>query len=222
MNGSTSSSGDLASATENVRRRSANKRRSSAPASSLALQLAAASISSERRSTSQGGRCIKTTSFDKVIVYEFELTLGDNPAVREGCPVALGRECIYTSVVDLESFEQSRRPNTHKRRRGKDLYIPVYDRAALLMSQGFTLEKIVETVLEVEKIKKSRQECLKLNGWQKLNYAIDSAGKSIFRKFTNGNGSRSKWNSDKSGESDNMKGGRDQKRGNVVQAARTA
>lgn len=102
MNGSTPSSGDLASATENE-----SKRRSSAPASSLALQLAPASISSERRSTSQGGRFIKTTSFDKVIVYEFELTLGDNPAVREGCPVALGRECIYRSVVDLESFEQS-------------------------------------------------------------------------------------------------------------------
>lgn len=95
------------------------------------------------------------------------------------------------------------------------------------MSQGFTLEQIVETVLEVEKIKKSRQECMKLNGWQKLNYAIDSAGKSIIRKLTNGNNSKTRWNNDKnspnlSGDSDNIKGGRDQKRGNVVQAARMA
>ena len=127
----------------------------------------------------------------------------------------------------MESFEQSKRPNFQKRKRGKDLYIPVYDRAALLMSQGFTLEKIVETVLEVEKIKKSRQECMKLNGWQKLNYAIDSAGKSIIRKLTNGNSKKSNWINDKNnatlnGDIDNIKGGKEQKRRNVSQAARSA
>jgi hypothetical protein len=95
------------------------------------------------------------------------------------------------------------------------------------MSQGFSLEKIVQTVLEVEKIKKSRQECMKLNGWQKLNYAIDSAGKSIIRKLTNGNSAKGKWNNERSnnnpsGDSDIIKDGRDQKRGNVVQAARMA
>ena len=217
------------SSSETISRNSGkiSKRRSSAPARSLALSLASASISSEHRCTNQGRRGIKTTTFDKVFIYEFSLTLGDNPAVREGCPVALGSECVHKTVLDMDSFEQSRRRFIHKRRRGKDLYIPVYDRAALLMSQGFTLEQIVETVLEVEKIKKSRQECMKLNGWQKLNYAIDSAGKSIIRKLTNGNNSKIRWNNDKnspnlSGDSDNIKGGRDQKRGNVVQAARMA
>lgn len=84
------------------------------------------------------------------------------------------------------------------------------------MSQGFTLETIVENVLEVERIKKSRQECMKLNGWEKLNYAIDSAGKSIIRKLTNGNANKSKWINDKNsasinGVGDNMKGQKDQK-----------
>ncbi len=142
--------------------------------------------------------------------------MGDNPAVREGCPITLGNECINTNVLDLDHYEKSRRPGIQKRRRGKDLYIPVYDRAALLMSQGFTLERIVETVLEVEMIKKSRQECMKLNGWQKLNYAIDSAGKSIIRKLTNGNVNKSKWTNDKNsasinGVGDSIKGHKDQK-----------
>ena len=203
-----------------------SKRRSSDSAESLSTALASASIS-ESRCSSPGRRDTKTTTFDKVFIYEFSLTLGDNPAVREGCPIALGKKCIQKTVLDMESFEQSKRPNFQKRKRGKDLYIPVYDRAALLMSQGFTLEKIVETVLEVEKIKKSRQECMKLNGWQKLNYAIDSAGKSIIRKLTNGNSKKSSWTNDKNsatlnGDIDNIKGGKEQKRRNVTQAARSA
>ena len=203
-----------------------SKRRSSDSAESLSTALASASIS-ESHCSSPDRRDTKTTTFDKVFIYEFSLTLGDNPAVREGCPIALGKKCIQKTVLDMESFEQSKRPKFQKRKRGKDLYIPVYDRAALLMSQGFTLEKIVETVLEVEKIKKSRQECMKLNGWQKLNYAIDSAGKSIIRKLTNGNSKKSSWTNDKNsatlnGDIDNIKGGKEQKRRNVTQAARSA
>lgn len=191
------------------------------PDGSLRSSLASSSISSERDLK------IKTTKFDKVFIYEFPLTLGDNPAVREGCPVALGSKCIHKTVVDMDSFEKSRRPGSHKRRRPRDLYIPVYDRATLLISQGFSLEKIVQTVLEVERIKKSRHECLKLNGWQKFNYVIDSAGKSIIRKFTIGNSSKVKWSNDKtnanlSGDSVRIKSSRGQKRETVAQAARTA
>lgn len=221
MDASISTSESSSSATINEKNSNANKQGSSDPTTSIATSLTSTSISSEGRTTSQGWRRIKTTTFDKVFIYEFPLTLGDNPAVREGCPVALGNKCVNKTVLDVQSFEESRRPNINKRRRGKDLYIPVYDRAALLMSQGFTLEKIVQTVLEVEKVKKSRQECLKLNGWQKLNYAIDSAGKSIIRKFTSGNSSRTRWSNDKN-SNDNTRGGRDHKRENVVQTARMA
>ena len=193
------------------------KRRASAPARSLM----SSSISGDRRCVSDGRRCIKTTTFDKVFVYEFSLTIGDNPAVREGCPVALGRTCVHKTVVDLESFEQSRSPGINKRRRAKDLYIPVCDRVALLMLRGFTPERIVETVMEVERIKKSRYECMKLNGWQKMNIAIDSAGRSLFRKFTSGNSNKNKNSTSLNSDSDSndIKVGRDQKRG---EAARTA
>jgi len=203
------------------------KRRSSAPSSSLAASLASASLSSDRRCISEGRRGVKTT-FDKVFIHEFSVTIGNNPAVREGCPISLGNKCIHTTVLDLECYERSRRPSINKRRRGKELYIPVYDRAALLMSQGITLEKIVETVLEIEEIKKSRQECMKLNGWQKLNYAIDIAGKSIMRKLANGNGNKTKWSNVKSsttnlrGENDNAKSSRERKRDHKVQVARMA
>ena len=228
MDASISTTDSSSSHIINEKMGSDTKRRSSDPSTSLTSSLASASPSSDRRCISEGRRGVKTTTFDKVFIFEFSITIGNNPAVREGCPVSLGSECIHTTVLDLESYEHSRRPSSHKRRRGKDLYIPVYDRATLLMSQGFTLEKIVETVLEVEAIKKSRQESMKLNGWQKLNYAFDIAGKSIMRRLTNGNGGKTKWSNEKSSTSDlrsgteNLKSDRDQKRENVVQVARMA
>jgi hypothetical protein len=195
------------------------KRRSSAPAKSVST--ASAKLSFADIHPREG--CLVT--FDKVFVYEFPVTLGDNPAVREGCPIALDNKCIQKTVIDVESFEKAqwKRRGKAKRKRVKDLYMPVQVRAALLLSRGFTLEEIVKAVLEVERIKKSRHESMKLNGWQKVNIAIDSAGKSLFRKLTSGNTTTNNNNNKSSGTSDDdAKVGRDQKRGTVTRAARTA
>ena len=66
-------------------------------------------------------------SFDDVKVFEFPVVIGDNPAVREGCPVQMGDQCLQAYSVDIESYEMERSP----RLRGKDLYIPVPERAAM-------------------------------------------------------------------------------------------
>ena len=69
----------------------------------------------------------KKVDFSDVSVFEFGVELGDNPAVREGCPVQLGKGIIRTYVEDIDSYELER----GTRLRGKELYIPVQDRAAL-------------------------------------------------------------------------------------------
>lgn len=48
------------------------------------------------------------------------------------------------------------------------------------------LDQIVTIVLEVEDIKKSRAESLRLNNWQKLNMVVGSAGKTL-RKIVGAN-----------------------------------
>jgi hypothetical protein len=120
-------------------------------------------------------------SFSEVTIYEFHISMGNNPAVREGCPVALGSKCIHKEIVDIDTYEMVREG---KRRKSKNLYLPVEDRAAMLLSRGYSLDKIVKTVMEVEEIKKSRTESLKINGWQRMNIAIDAAGKTL-RKLVN-------------------------------------
>jgi hypothetical protein len=78
--------------------------------------------------------------------------------------------------MDVETFELFR---DGKRRRNKQLYLPVEDRAAMLLSRGYSLDKIVKRVMEMEEIKKSRTESLKMNGWERMNIAIDAAGKTL-------------------------------------------
>ena len=69
----------------------------------------------------------RAVSFDNVKVFEFPVVIGDNPAVREGCPVQMGDKCLQEYSVDIESYEMERTP----RLRGKELYIPVPERAAM-------------------------------------------------------------------------------------------
>lgn len=65
--------------------------------------------------------------FDSVIIYEFEVDIGDNPACREGCPISLGPDLLWQSKVDLNIYEHER----GHRGRGKDLYIDVTERAGM-------------------------------------------------------------------------------------------
>jgi len=48
-----------------------------------------------------------------------------------------------------------------------------------LLAEGYTVQDMVSVILEVDDIKKSRVENCKLKGWEKLNLAMDSAGKSL-------------------------------------------
>ena len=118
----------------------------------------------------------KSPRFDTVTIYEFHLSIGDNPATREGCPVSLSTKCIHKETLDVEMYEHIREG---KRRKSKSLYIPVEDRAAMLLSRGYSLDKIVKRVLEMEEIKKSRSESLKMGGLERMNVLIDSAGRTL-------------------------------------------
>jgi hypothetical protein len=45
--------------------------------------------------------------------------------------------------------------------------------------QGSSLDQIVNTVLAVEETKKQRRESLRMNQWEKLNFAVDKAGRTL-------------------------------------------
>jgi hypothetical protein len=168
------------SATSNSSNETERTSPSVSSSSSSSSSLSSLTNSSKRillnKSHSQPHHHKHSPSFDSITIYEFSISIGDNPAAREGCPVALGSKCVHKESMDVETFELFR---DGKRRRNKQLYLPVEDRAAMLLSRGYSLDKIVKRVMEMEEIKKSRTESLKMNGWERMNIAIDAAGKTL-------------------------------------------
>ena len=66
--------------------------------------------------------------FDTITIYEFPISMGDNPAAREGCPVMLSSKCMHKETLDVDMYEMVREG---RRRSAKNLYLPVEDRAAM-------------------------------------------------------------------------------------------
>jgi hypothetical protein len=48
-----------------------------------------------------------------------------------------------------------------------------------LLSRGYTITDIVNTVLQIESIKQLRRSSMKKGNWEKLNSAMDSAGRTL-------------------------------------------
>jgi hypothetical protein len=153
-------------------------------------------------------------TFGTVSTYFFPVIIGDSPAVREGCPIALGTKCVSSRTLDLRTHEMmvlveqqqrqeeqqqqqqqqqtidQRNENNYypdgRLRRRKDLYIPVMERSTLLLDQGYTVDEIVAAVLAVEDAKKLRTESInKSNGGSGWQHIFKGVFHSSGKTFRN-------------------------------------
>lgn len=108
----------------------------------------------------------RSVSFDSVHVHEHFVTLGDNPSVSSGLPVALGgRSC--TDVMDIDEYEEYER-----RGRGARV-LTKQDRADLIRGTQ-TFLAIIKAKRELKRIKRSREESCKeqLGTREKIRTAV--------------------------------------------------
>jgi hypothetical protein len=94
-------------------------------------------------------------SFGDVRVRTHSVTLGDNPAVTTGLPLALDWDHVDSNSYNLEDFEK-------RKRRTRVMRIPVEEREARLREMGHSKDSLDEISQEIEKIKTSRRESSKL------------------------------------------------------------
>jgi hypothetical protein len=106
-------------------------------------------------------------SFGTVHVVQFWPQLGDHPFVSSGCPIALGEPIMddggininekngasYTTVVDLESYEQ-RRPS-HQRRSSHQLRIPPEERRDMLLTMGHSPREIARQIRKIHRLRET-------------------------------------------------------------------
>jgi hypothetical protein len=108
-------------------------------------------------------------SFGAVHIVQFWPQLGDHPFVSSGCPIALGEPIIledgddentnrnnnanYTTVVDMESYEQQR--PSHQRRRSYQLRIPAEERRDMLLTMGHSPREIARQIRNINLLRES-------------------------------------------------------------------
>ena len=78
----------------------------------------------------------KKVRFGNVVLREYEMTLGDNPAVSLGPPVCLGDKFLDADPLPMEDFEKTRagkrrQPQSHR------LKLNYYQRYDILHQAGF-------------------------------------------------------------------------------------
>ena len=118
----------------------------------------------------------KQVHFDEFLtIVEFPVTIGDNPVVSSGCPIALGRKPIRKDQRNLEFFEYCRQEE--RKADKKKLKIPVEKRGQILLKAGHSIESIAEATLAADKIKEQRIETLKKQGWDGVAQFVAESGK---------------------------------------------
>jgi hypothetical protein len=112
----------------------------------------------------------RNVSFDKVIIKEFAITLGDNP-MASGAPLTIEWDHQTNDVFEFEEY-QNGKPESRCR---TEFLIPAAVRAAMLHNQGTSRTEIVERTKEMKKIQKSRKDCVKSMKWDGVNEALEYA-----------------------------------------------
>jgi hypothetical protein len=105
--------------------------------------------------TSSNGRQ-KKVQFDRIVITEFPIILGDNPAVTSGAPVTIDWNPQGEREFSVDSYEQCK-PARRRRRR---LLISVSHRAILLLAAGYSIDDIADASINAQQIKFSRQESM--------------------------------------------------------------
>lgn len=133
------------------------------------------------KETANGG-VKKTVSFHSVEIREHPRTLGDNPSVSNGPPLALDwydEESGNSVFAELDEYEESRLPH---RRSLNDLCLPSSERNAILKEEvGVTMRELVKACQEVSKIKRMRRQTNAAAHTEQTQVFVESMGRKFQR-----------------------------------------
>ncbi|KAL3917177.1 MAG: hypothetical protein SGILL_004837, partial [Bacillariaceae sp.] len=129
----------------------------------------------------------KSVCFDRIIITEFPIILGDNPAVTSGAPVTIDWTAQGEKNYSLYAYERCR----PARRRRRKLLISVSNRAILLLAAGYSIDEIADASINAQQIKFSRQESMNASQYREqvsllmentnetLNTMVQTTGKKL-------------------------------------------
>ena len=122
----------------------------------------------------------RNVSFKSLEIREYSMTLGDHPSAYTGPPVTLDWSHNNVEIVDLEAYENARKP----RRKRKQLKLSSRTRQKLLVDNGFSITDIQLAWQSALEIRKQRYETV-MQGFMstKMEEALQSANRKFWRMF---------------------------------------
>jgi hypothetical protein len=113
----------------------------------------------------------KSVRFGDLVITEFPIILGDNPAVTMGAPVTIDWEAQGEITYKINVYESIR----GTRRRRRKLLISVSNRAILLLAAGYSIDDIADASINAQQIKFGRQESMQNQAWDRVNMMMETS-----------------------------------------------
>ncbi len=115
----------------------------------------------------------REVSFGKIQIREFAPTIGDQPFVSTGVPIALGNIKVReVNDVPIDTYEFMRQPL--RRSNSRQLMIKPNVRAAMLLSQGFHKQEINAAALAAHEAKQNILHSAHGKRWDPFHEKIES------------------------------------------------
>ena len=117
----------------------------------------------------------KKVRFGELVITEFPIILGDNPAVTSGAPVTIDWTSQGEVSYKINVYESVR----GTRRRRRKLLITVSNRAILLLAAGYSIDEIADASINAQQIKYGRQESMQNQSWDRLNMMMETTNSTL-------------------------------------------
>jgi hypothetical protein len=125
--------------------------------------------------------CPKKVRFGHLVITEFPIILGDNPAVSAGAPVTIDWTPQNESSFSIMAYEECK---PKRRRRRRKLLISVSNRTLLLLVAGYSIDEIGNASTNAQDIKFGRQESIENQNWDRVNMFIENTNDTLREMVT--------------------------------------
>lgn len=116
--------------------------------------------------------------FGTVHVVEFPVTIGDNPDVQDGCPIALSPVPIkHHEVIPLQAYERDR--NMHREKSRDAWRLSSVQREDRLLKAGFTSKEIQGAATLARQCRIRRGRSYKLLNWDGVHSLVEKTTRGI-------------------------------------------
>jgi hypothetical protein len=112
----------------------------------------------------------KEVHFGDLTVYKFTSILGDHPTC-EGSPLTFGWKNESQSVMSIHVHEYIKQ--SKPRRKRKDLRLSPAIRDTYLLSEGYSLEQLLQVAETSKLIKEQRRASMKGTSWDRFRKVVD-------------------------------------------------